>query len=99
MLILEELLPQHNVGAQNRKQGTMSHKAEMDLIREFICVGGEYGLAYDYIIANLEQAPFVLSSKAALALLESGLLLKYKTSLDKDRLFDLRDNAKQNKTT
>ena len=58
---------------------TLSLDEELENIREYIEDAGEYGIAYDSIVSLLENAPFVLTSNAALALLEVGLLLGYKS--------------------
>jgi hypothetical protein len=61
----------------------------MKQIREFVEVG-EYGIAYESMVADIEALPFVLSGKAAVSLLELGLLFGYKTDRDEDREFDRR---------
>lgn len=68
----------------------LSFAEEMAQIKEFIDVAGEYGLAYESIVANLEQVPFILSGKAAVNLLELGLLMKFKTDREEDAIFDFR---------
>jgi hypothetical protein len=49
----------------------------MDDLNEYIEVG-EYGIAYELIVALLKHAPFHLSPKFTLTLLEVGLLLEGK---------------------
>lgn len=61
----------------------------MKQIREFVEVG-EYGIAYESMVAHLEALPFVLSGKAAVSLLELGLLFGFKTEREEDREFDRR---------
>lgn len=64
---------------------------EMCQIKEYIEEAGEYGIAYDVIIANLDQVPFQLSSKAVLGLIEVALVMGYKTEDDCDAVFDRRN--------
>ena len=59
----------------------------MKQIREFIELAGEYGIAYESLVATIESHPFVLSGKAAISLLEVGLLLGFKTGRDSDQMF------------
>ena len=54
---------------------TLSLDEELENIREYIEDAGEYGIAYEGMVSLLENAP----SNAALALLEVGLLLGYKS--------------------
>lgn len=49
-----------------------------------------YGIAYEALIAMLEAFPFPLSSRAAIKLLEVGLLFRFKTARPEDALFDSR---------
>jgi hypothetical protein len=63
---------------------------EMKQIHEWIEIAGEYGIAYESIVATIEALPFVLSGKAAVSLLEVGLLLGYKTHRKEDSVFDRR---------
>jgi hypothetical protein len=62
----------------------LSFNEEMAQIKEFINVG-EAGPAYEVIVATLEQAPFAISGSAAAALLELGLLFRYRTDRPEDR--------------
>jgi hypothetical protein len=59
-------------------------------VQEYIEVAGEYEVAYESIVALLEQGEFMLSGKAAVALLELGLELRYKTDREVDGCFDYR---------
>lgn len=68
----------------------MSFDEEMEQIREYIEDAGEYAIAYESLVANLEQVPFVISGKAAIGLLEVGLVMGYKTEVDHDAMFDRR---------
>ncbi|GIW86672.1 MAG: hypothetical protein KatS3mg108_0996 [Isosphaeraceae bacterium] len=62
----------------------------MEQLREYVEDAGEYGIAYESIVSSLEEVPFVLSGKAAVDLLEVGLLLGYKTDRPLDRPYDHR---------
>jgi hypothetical protein len=66
-------------------------KETMEQIYEFIDLAGEYELAYEYIIWQLNNLPYKISGKASIKLLELGLLFKYKTEDDKDKVFDFRN--------
>ena len=68
----------------------ISFEDEVAQLDEFLGPANEFGAAYECIVANLEAAPFTLSSAAALALLEVGLLMRYKTDRQEDGAFDFR---------
>ena len=76
--------------ANNYPEGGLSFAEEMAQMSEYIHTAGEYGLAYESIIANLETVPFKLSGVAAVRLLEAGLILGFKTERDEDKAFDFR---------
>jgi hypothetical protein len=80
--ILDEMVGQSNL-ANSYQSHAMSFEEEMDQVREFIAVG-EYGLAYESIVVNLEQAPFSLTGASAISLLEVALVMKFKTSRESD---------------
>jgi hypothetical protein len=63
---------------------------EIEQILGWIEDHGEYGIAYEALIALLEAFPFQLSGRAAVKLLEVGLLFRFKTEQPKDALFDSR---------
>lgn len=86
--VLDEVEPQVEVEAVY-PPNLLPFGDEMKQIREFIEFG-EYGIAYESMVADIEALPFVLSGKAAVSLLELGLLLGYKTDRDEDREFDRR---------
>jgi hypothetical protein len=92
--ILDELERQADVSAAYRADA-LSFSDEMAQIREYIEVAGEYGAAYESLVATIESHPFVLSGKAAVSLLEVGLLLGYKTDRNEDKEFGTsnRDGA------
>lgn len=50
----------------------------------------EYNIAYEVIVALLEDFSFPLSGRSAICLLEVGLFLRYKSELAEDRIFDSR---------
>lgn len=68
----------------------MKYEDKMAQIREFIDLAGEYGLAFEYINSALERYPYKVSVKAAVKLLEVGLLMGFRSESDKDSRFDRR---------
>jgi hypothetical protein len=86
--VLLELERQSNL-AHCYPDERLSFKDEMLQIREYIGVG-EYNLAYESILVNLEQVPFTVSGLAAIKLLEVGLVMGYKTERSEDQAFDMR---------
>ena len=62
----------------------------MEQLFEYIDVAGEYELAYEAIIWDLENLTYHLSGKASIKLLELGLIFKYKSELEEDNIFDFR---------
>ncbi|HEY1996820.1 hypothetical protein [Paraburkholderia sp.] len=89
MLVLEEMEGQPEVGNSYPPDG-ISYEDEMVQIREFIDLAGEYGLAFEYINGALERFPYRISGKAAIKLLEAGLLMGFKSENDEDKRFDRR---------
>jgi hypothetical protein len=88
--VLKEMgMQQSEVAAYYPPEG-LSLADELAQIDEFLGLANELGAAYECIVANLETVPFVLSSPAALALLEAGLLMRYKTDREEDAAFDFR---------
>lgn len=90
MDILQELQMQTNL-ATHYPKNRLSFQDQMEQLREFIADAGEYGIAYESIIADLEQIPFTLSGAAAIKLLEVGLVMQYKTDRPEDQIFDSRE--------
>ena len=89
-LVLGEMrIQQSKVEGHYPPEG-MSFEEEIALLDELLGPANEFGVAYECIVANLEAAPFSLSSAAALALLEVGLLMRYKTGRGEDGAFDVR---------
>ncbi|QVL30060.1 hypothetical protein KIH39_14450 [Telmatocola sphagniphila] len=90
MDVLQELEMQKNL-AVHYPENRLSFREQMEQLREYIADTGEYGIAYESIIADLEQIPFVLSGIAAVKLLEVGLIMRYKTERPQDQTFDIRN--------
>ncbi|MCA8985893.1 MAG: hypothetical protein KDA76_19425 [Planctomycetaceae bacterium] len=88
--ILEEMREQTHLSRHFGGESLTFHDA-MDQITEYLEEAGEFGIAYESIVASLEQAPFVLTGKAAVSLLEAGLLLGYKSDDPKDTVYDRRN--------
>ena len=88
LLIHSEMLQQENLAGHYGGDGLSFHE-EMQQIAEYIHDAGEYGIAYESIVVNAEEVPFILSSKAAVKLLEVGLIMGFKT----DRPEDVRYKA------
>lgn len=72
------------------QSGEMSFEDQLAEIRGFLEYAGEYGLAYEYIVGLLAGSRLVVSGPAAVALLEVGLLLGFKTESELDKVFDRR---------
>ncbi|MBK8188089.1 MAG: hypothetical protein IPK77_13050 [Cellvibrio sp.] len=89
LLIFEEMEQQHQL-SELYPNNMLSFEGNMQHIREYIEIAGEYGLAYELIVVNLENYPFSISGRSAVKLLELGLIMKYKTDRDEDIIFDLR---------
>ena len=88
--VLDAMEMQHGLSAEYPAT-VMSFLEQMSQIREYISVAGEYGLAYECIVANLESIPYVLSGLQAIKLLEVGLLMGFKTESPDDVVFDRRN--------
>lgn len=89
MLIFNELTAQPSMATYFSPEG-LSYDGHMERIREYVELAGEYGLAYELIICVLEDVPFTLSARAAIKLLEVGLVMGFKTEREEDALFDRR---------
>lgn len=89
LTVLQELEKQTAIDS-SYSGGGLSFVDEMQQLHEYVEVAGEYEIAYETIIATISTHPFVLSGAGAVALLEIGLLLGYKTSRKEDALFDRR---------
>jgi len=89
LIVLRELEAQSSASS-SYSPGELSFTDEMRQLSEYVKVAGEYEIAYESIVATLSAHLFVLTGPAAVALLEAGLLLGYKTSRKEDALFDRR---------
>jgi hypothetical protein len=87
--VLLELQTQTSL-ARHYPDNRLSFEDEMRQLHEYISVAGEYSIAYESIIATLEQIPFILSGSAAVKLLEVGLIMQYKSDRPQDQMFDMR---------
>jgi hypothetical protein len=94
LAVLKELERQEQVST-NYPPHVLQFADEMKQIHEYVELAGEYGLAYESLVATIESHPFVLTGKAAISLLEIGLLLGFKTDRKEDRHFDRRQNSRQ----
>jgi len=89
LYILSELEQQKDIGDTYSKE-SLPFEEEMEQIREYIEFAGEYSVAYETIVATLESHKFLLSSKAAVFLLEVGLVMGFKTEREEDNFFNIR---------
>jgi hypothetical protein len=89
LAVLSEIRNQPEVGA-TFPDDLQSYAEFIEQTREYIEDVGEYGIAYQSLVSTLEGFPFLLSGLAAVKLLEVGLLMKFKTELPEDKLFDNR---------
>jgi hypothetical protein len=90
-VVLSKIEGQSEVGA-TYSPGLLPFEQHMAQIHEFIDVG-EYGLAYESMVASLEGYAFRLSGSAAVKLLEVGRLFGFKTERTRDAQFDPRRRA------
>jgi hypothetical protein len=88
LLIVDNLAVQNDVGALY-SDGELPHDEFILQIREFADHRG-CGIAYESLVATIEAHPYRLSNKSAIALLELGLLFRFKTDRPEDKLFDVR---------
>ncbi|HTF94529.1 MAG TPA: hypothetical protein VL995_00220 [Cellvibrio sp.] len=89
LLIMKEISEQPDVSVHFPVE-QLSYQAWIEQQNEWIQDVGEYGIAYESLISALEVHPFVLSGIASVKLLEVGLLFKFKTEDEQDRIFDSR---------
>ena len=69
---------------------SLSYQEQIDQLSEWVDDAGEYGLVYENVVSVLEVFPFKLSGKAAIKLLEVGLIFGFKTESESDKGFDRR---------
>jgi len=86
--VLKELAPQTDVGRQFPPT-LLAFDETLAQIQEWL-EHGEDGIAYESLVAMLEAHPFSISGPTAIKLLETGLLLGYKTDRREDSTFDRR---------
>ena len=84
-----EVTSQPEVGAKFPTD-LQSYSEQMEQIREYIEDAAEYGIAYESLVCLVEEFPFRLSGRAAVKLLETGLLMQFKTERPEDGQFDRR---------
>ncbi len=89
LCVLGEIEGQEDVSACYSPEA-LPFVEEMGQFHEYIEIAGEYGAAYETLVAAIDAHPFLLSGKAAICLLELGLIFRYKTDRKEDVLFDLR---------
>lgn len=87
--VLAEIGKQSRVG-EEFSPDLQSFPEQVESIREWVEEAGEFGIAYEAIVAMLEKFPFQISGPAAVKLLEVGLLMRFKTDQVKDAKFDSR---------
>jgi hypothetical protein len=88
MLVLVELEAQPEISPFYPKN-LQPYGEHMAQLREWL-EHRELGIAYESIVATLENIPYKLSGKAAVSLLEVGLILGFKTDRKEDKVFDRR---------
>jgi len=87
--ILREIKEQPEV-ALHFPPDCISYDEQVHQVGEWLRDSGEYGLVYESIVSALEKFPFKLSGRAAIKLLEVGLIFGFKTESEADRKFDRR---------
>lgn len=87
--VLAELGSQPEVGSFFPPE-SLSYQEQIDQLSEWVNDAGEYGLVYENVVPMLEAFPFKLSGKAAIKLLEVGLIFGFKTESESDKEFDRR---------
>jgi hypothetical protein len=85
--VADDLFAQLEQVDAGRDANRLSCQEQLAQIREFIDLAGEYGLAYESIVALLERYPFQLAGANVVKLLEVGLLLGFKTKRPEDQVF------------
>ena len=91
--VLDEMRTQRSRVVNHYPPERLSFEDEIANMDEWLGPANEFGIAYECIVASLELAPFTLSSTAAIALLEVGLLMRFKTDRECDAVFDSRSDA------
>ena len=89
LCVLDEIRTQPEL-AKTFPPDQLSYEESVEQMRAFIEDAGEFGIAYETMVMILADYPFRLSSPTAIRLLEVGLLMKFKTELPEDAVFDSR---------
>lgn len=89
LFILNEIFAQPEV-AKYFPQEMQSYDEQINQVQEYLIEAGECQIAYEIIVSMLESFPFQLSGSASIKLLETGLLMKFKTEKPEDSRFDKR---------
>jgi hypothetical protein len=87
--VLAEIRTQPDVGKLFPPE-LQSLPEEIEMLQGWIEEAREYGIAYEALVCLLESYPFQLSGRAAIKLLEVGLLMRLKTERPEDAAFDSR---------
>jgi hypothetical protein len=87
--VLAELGSQPEVGSFFPPE-SLSYQEQIDQLSEWVNDAGEYGLVYENVVSMLEAFPLKLSGKAAIKLLEVGLIFGFKTESESDKAFHRR---------
>lgn len=87
--IMDEIRSQKNIG-ETFPQNMQCFDDWLEQMDELVKYAGEFSIAYESIVATLEQFPFAISGPTAVRLIEVGLIMKYKTERDCDVIFDGR---------
>lgn len=88
--VLTEMEQQHDAVAPHAGvEGLQPLRTTFLQTWEFL-EANEWSQAYESLVYLLEELPFHLTGRSAVALLEVGLLLQFKTEHETDRDFDFR---------
>lgn len=87
--ILGELKEQPEIG-KFFSPDQLSYDDWICQLEEWVMDVCEWGVAYESIVCTLEQYPFMLSGKASIKLVETALLMEFKTTRIEDAKYDLR---------
>ncbi|PBQ13401.1 hypothetical protein [Pseudomonas syringae] len=90
VLLLNEIKSQPEIAFYTSSE-SLSYSDQVEQLSEWLHDAGEYGLVYESIVSLLERLPFKLSGRAAVKLLEVGLIFGFKTEMEVDMKFDRRD--------
>ncbi|SDJ54726.1 hypothetical protein [Pseudomonas abietaniphila] len=88
-MIFNEIKCQGQIGASFPPE-MLSFDEQMEQMSEWLFDVGELELFYENLILLLDKYDFRISGSAAIRLLEVGLLMRFKTTLDEDLMFNFR---------